>query len=130
MFADSEDAGTKVSRLSPGNNTLLWTVTNGVCPPANDYLEISVNDFVIPTLITPNGDPYNEYFHLNGIEILGRTELIIFDRRGVRVYKNDSYNNDWNGVDYNGQPLPDDTYFYTIKSQNGKSFSGYLLIRR
>ena len=70
-------------------------------------------------------DGKNDYFVLKGKETLGKTELIVFDRRGLQVYKDD-----WNGVDYNDNPLPDDTYFYTIRTQNGKSISGYIVIRR
>jgi gliding motility-associated-like protein len=91
---------------------------------------IEVNDFIIPTLITPNMDGKNDYFVLRGLATLGKTELIIFDRRGAMVYKNLNYDNSWNGVDYNKNPLPDDTYFYVIKSSNGKSISGYIVIRR
>jgi gliding motility-associated-like protein len=108
----------------------MWSVSNGVCPPANDYLTIVTKDLIIPTLITPNGDPYNEYFILNGLETLGKTELVIFDRRGAQVYKNSAYDNSWNGVDYNGNPLLDDTYYFVIKAQNGKSISGYVVVRR
>jgi gliding motility-associated-like protein len=76
-------------------------------------------------------DGKNDYFVLRGLlETLGKTELIIFDRRGVQVYKNSDYDNSWNGVDYNGKALPDDTYYYVIKSENGKSLSGYVVIRR
>jgi gliding motility-associated-like protein len=129
-LADDSDPETRITGLSIGENILLWTVTNGICPPSADYLTINVNDLVIPTLITPNGDSYNEYFVLRGIETLGKTEIIIFDRRGAQVYKNQNYRNDWNGLDYNGNKLPDDTYFFVIKSQNGKSLSGYIVIRR
>jgi gliding motility-associated-like protein len=129
-FTDSSSPVTNVNGLSPGENILLWTVTNGMCPPSSDYLAITVNDLVVPTLITPNGDPYNEYFVLRGLETLGRTQLVIFDRAGTQVYKNDNYTNNWNGLDYNGNPLPDDTYFFTIRSQNGTSLSGYLVVRR
>jgi gliding motility-associated-like protein len=91
---------------------------------------INVNGFIIPTLITPNMDGRNDYFVLRGLATLGKTELVIFDRRGVQVYRNMNYDNLWNGVDYNNKPLPDDTYFYVIKPANGKSISGYLVIRR
>ena len=40
------------------------------------------------------------------------------------------YDNSWDGVDYNKKPLPEDTYFYVLKSENGKSVSGYVVIRR
>jgi gliding motility-associated-like protein len=129
-FDDPTDPATQVTELGVGENIILWTVTNGLCTDFKDYVSIYVNNLVIPTLITPNGDQHNEYFILNGIETLGRTELLIFDRRGTRVYKNDNYNNDWNGLDYNGNTLPDDTYFYTIRGQNGVSMSGYIVIRR
>jgi gliding motility-associated-like protein len=123
-------ASTAVSNLSLNENVFLWTVTNGACPAATDFVSIIVNELVIPTLITPNNDSYNEYFILRGIEALGQTELIIFDRRGALVYKNDNYDNSWNGVDQNGNQLPADTYFYTIKSANGIPYSGYIVIKR
>jgi gliding motility-associated-like protein len=129
-FIDSTYAKTTVNGLSSGENKFLWTVTNGFCPISHDTVLITVNGFVIPTLITPNMDGKNDYFVLRGLATLGKTELIIFDRRGVQVYRNMNYDNLWNGVDYNNKPLPDDTYFYIIKTANGKSISGYVVIRR
>ncbi len=129
-FADASLASTSVSDLSLGKNVLKWSVNNGVCPLAKDSIIITVHDLLIPTLITPNMDGKNDYLVLRGIEALGKTELIIFDRRGAQVYKNSNYNNDWNGVDFNGKPLPFDTYYYVLKAQNGKSASGYIVIRR
>jgi len=54
----------------------------------------------------------------------------VFDRRGALVFENLNYDNLWHGTNYNGEPLPDDIYFYVIKAENGLSFSGYLYIRR
>ena len=129
-IADTTDPKTLVTGLSLGDNFLIWTVTNGVCPSAEDIVKIEVRDMVVPTIITPNYDGKNDYFVLQGLEELGRTELVIFDRRGMQVYKNQNYNNDWDGVDYNNNPLPEDTYFYVIKAASGKSLSGYVVIRR
>ncbi len=127
---DNTDPKTAVSGLSLGTNVLSWAVTHGACPTVSDQVRIIVNDLLIPTLITPNGDPYNEYFVIRGIETLGKTELVIFNRRGTKVYKNKNYDNKWNGVDHNGNLLPDDTYFFALKSENGKSLSGYIIISR
>ena len=96
----------------------------------SDNVVVTVNDLVIPTLITPNGDNRNDYFVIRGLESLGRTELQIFDRRGLKVYENDDYDNTFEGLDYNGNPVQDDTYFYTLRSANGTSMSGYLVIRK
>ena len=48
----------------------------------------------------------------------------------MKVYETDDYQNDWDGVDYNSNPLPDDTYFYVLRFDNGSSLSGYIVIRR
>lgn len=130
VFEDDTDPNTLVTGLGLGENIMRWTVSNGICPASEDFISVKTFDLVIPTLITPNGDPYNEYFLLRGIETLGITNLAIFDRRGVLVYKEDNYENDWNGLDNNGMKLPDNTYFYTLKSQNGKKASGYIVIKR
>ncbi len=129
QFADNKYSKTSVTDLSVAENLFLWTVSNGVCPSSSDSVKITVNDFIIPTLITPNMDGKNDYFVLRGLSTLGITELIIFDRRGAQMYKNSHYDNTWNGVDYNGNSLPDDTYFYVIRTENGKSLSGYIVIR-
>jgi gliding motility-associated-like protein len=129
-FSDSTYSKTEVSNLSLGKNKFLWKVKNGYCTPSSDTVMITVNNFIVPTLITPNMDGRNDYFVLRGIATLGKTELIIFDRRGTQVYRNANYDNSWNGVDYNKNPLPSDTYFYVIKSENGISISGYIVIRR
>jgi gliding motility-associated-like protein len=129
-FSDNTDPKALVSDLSPGDNIMLWTVKRGVCPEVSDTLIILVHNLVIPTLITPNMDGRNDYFVLRGFATLGKTELIIFNRSGTQVYKNLNYDNSWNGVDYNKNPLPDDTYFFVLKAENGKSVSGYIVIRR
>ncbi len=121
---------TTVSGLSIGENIFSWTVTNGACEPVTDEVTVLVNNLTIPTLITPNQDGRNDYFVLRGIETLGRTEVTIFDRRGQRVYENSDYQNDWEGLDYNSNPLPEDTYFYVIRAANGVSVSGYIVVRR
>jgi gliding motility-associated-like protein len=129
-FADKTYASTTVSNLSEGKNIFLWTVSNGVCEPGSDSVSVNVKELVIPTLITPNMDGKNDYFIIGLDERFGRTELIIFDRRGVQVYKSLNYDNRWNGVDFNGSPLQDDTYFYLLKPEKGKSLSGFIVIRR
>ena len=119
-----------VTNLSEGENRLVWTVTNGVCIPVEDEMLIIVSKIDIPSLITPNMDNKNDYFELRDIEVLGKVELTVFDRRGALVYENPEYDNLWHGTDHNGKPLPDDVYFYIITAENGLSISGYLYVRR
>jgi gliding motility-associated-like protein len=130
VVSDTTNPKSYVSNLSTGNNILLWIVSKGACPADTGQVDIIVGDITVPTLITPNGDSYNEYFVIRGLEALGKTELVIFDRRGALVFRNSDYDNKWNGVDYNKNPLPDDTYFYRLKSVKNRVFSGYIVIRR
>ena len=130
VFNDNTSASTSVSGLSSGKNELLWTVRNGVCPPSSDTVNITVNDLKIQSLMTPNMDGRNDYFEIQGLNNLGRTELIVFDRRGMQVFKNVNYDNRWNGVDYSNNPLPDDTYFFVIRPEKGRAISGFIVIRR
>jgi gliding motility-associated-like protein len=129
-FADTNYAKTTVSNLAVGENILQWAVNNRVCPPATNDLTIMVHDLLIPTLITPNNDGLNDYFFLEGLEFLGRTVITVLDRRGVLVFENKNYDNMWDGVDYNGNPLPDDTYFFILEPENRSPVNGYIVIRR
>ena len=129
-FANPNSAKTTVTDLSMGENLLLWTVSNNVCPPATDEMLVTVKKVVIPSLITPDMDLKNDYFLIRDKDVLGRVELTVFDRRGALVFENLNYDNLWHGTNYNGEPLPDDIYFYVIKTENGLSLSGYLYIRR
>jgi gliding motility-associated-like protein len=130
VLSDSVNPITEVTGLSSGRNVFNWKVSNGACPPSVDSVKLNVGDFGNQTLITPNMDGKNDYFIVKKSDSSSIIDLTIFDRRGLRVYKNSDYDNSWNGVDYNGKDLPDDTYFYVAKDSNGMSVSGYIVIRR
>lgn len=107
------------------------TGTIRVSSNADDCKEITEIELTIPTLITPNGDGINDYFEIKGIvKSFGKIELIIFDRRGIQVYKDANYKHKWNGVDQSGKPLPEDTYYFSIKNVQQEPISGYIVIRR
>lgn len=131
-FDNKNDNNTRVTELSVGKNSLIWTVNNSVCTGSSDTVNINVKDLVIPSLITPNMDGKNDLFLINGIETLGRTSLTVFNRWGALVYKDDNYsaNNNWDGKDIKGNPLPEDTYFYILKPEKNNQFTGYIVIRR
>jgi gliding motility-associated-like protein len=129
VFADVTNPGSEVSNLAKGDNIMLWIVTKGVCPADSDKVTISVEDISYPTLITPNGDTNNEYFVILGLSNLGKSELVVFDRRGAEIFRNSNYDNKWNGVDYNEKPLPNDTYFFVLNSSK-RVVKGYIVIRR
>jgi gliding motility-associated-like protein len=130
IFSDKNNNITNVTDLSLGDNNILWRVTNGVCAESSDTVLVKINEMNIPTLITPNLDGRNDFFIILGLESLGKTELIIFNRWGAIVFTDDNYANDWDGKDNNGNPLQEDTYFYILKSEKIKPIKGYIVIKR
>jgi gliding motility-associated-like protein len=130
VFSDVSDARATVRNLKLGQNIFLWTLWDGVCQPSTDTLSVFVKDMVIPNLITPDMDGKNDYFVITQNEMIGKIELVIFNRSGFEVYKSLNYDNSWNGMDYNGNPLPEGTYFYIIRTEKGRSLSGFIMIRR
>ncbi|WP_103071456.1 Ig-like domain-containing protein [Aquimarina sediminis] len=90
----------------------------------------------ISKVITPNGDSYNEYFAVNGIENCGYVvDVKIVNRWGAIVYKSNDYQNDWNGTVHrsslgSANQVPSGTYYYivTINNSGLKPFSSPLYI--
>jgi gliding motility-associated-like protein len=129
-FEDKNNNHTMVSELSKGNNSLMWKVSNGICPTIADTINIFVKNLDIPTMITPNMDGKNDFFYIGGIETLGKTELIIFNRWGAIIFEDSDYKNNWFGNNLQGDPLSEDTYFYILRPEKSDEIKGYIVIRR
>lgn len=82
------------------------------------------------TAFSPNGDGFYDTWQIVGIENFPECELVIFDRSGRIVLKETGYNNDWNGIDEQGTPVPVGAYFYTISCSDAKTDSGSISIIR
>ena len=113
---------------------------NGSDPfdPCDPYpsLPSCITDIFIPQAVTPNGDGYNDYFEILGLENYPDNHVTIFNRWGSIVFDTDGYNNDWEGVSianmaFGGELLPTGTYFYILElKENGKTFKGYVYLQR
>ncbi len=70
--------------------------------------------------ITPNGDDKNDFFVpvLNILSKYPDNELFVFNRWGVLVYQAKPYDNTWGGTNFQGQYLPDGTYYYLLRLGN------------
>jgi gliding motility-associated-like protein len=116
-----------VNNLSIGENKFIWKVLNGKCEDTSE-VKIIVYDVFVPSVITPNGDGKNDDFKIS--EFSGKVELIIFNRWGNEEYRSENYINDWNGRNNKGVELPNDTYFYILKFENGRVLKGSVFIKR
>jgi len=126
-----------VSNLSPGANYFVWTVNNGNCEGRDTvlvYQQDSVtclSSIQLPSAFSPNGDGFNDFFVVKGIEDYTSNTLSIVNRWGTEVYQKSNYSNEWNGVNESSDPLPDGTYFYVLKVDGvNEVFKGFVDIRR
>ena len=111
----------------------------GLAEPGQDCDQDGLYDFldtdkcgpVIPDAFTPNGNNYNDLFVVPGIETYETRQLFVYSRYGTLVYESNLYNNDWDGTLLNsGSPVPDGTYYYVFKLDNGLIVNGYVYINR
>ncbi len=106
-----------------------------VCPGTSTFYGVAVGGGIPVTsarampLFTPNGDGYNDKWVVNDKEIVSPFRLRIYNRAGSLVYSSENYNNDWKG-EYNGNPLPQGTYYYVIIDNAGEKYTGALSIIR
>lgn len=120
-----------------GSDKLVYEICSDACEcsQATVLLNIGVDaPCTPPSIITPNNDQVNDYFVvpclLDGNNYPGNS-LIIINRWGDEVFRSGgSYQNNWNGQ-YNGEDLPDGTYFYILDFGNNTApLTGFVEIRR
>lgn len=95
------------------------------------YVVVICDDFMIYNAVSPNGDHFNDNFFIEGILRYPSSELEIYNRWGNLVYNKIGYQNDWDAT-FDGNPLPDGTYFYVLQLNDGtgREFTGYIEVRR
>lgn len=85
----------------------------------------SVCDTWVPNIFTPNGDGENDYFEVYGLEAFPNSTITVFNRWGNMVYENTNYKNTWQGDD-----LPDGTYYWLLHRVDGLEEAGYVQLVR
>ncbi len=83
-----------------------------------DEITVTVNPFIVPSInirnvVTPNGDGFNDFWMITGIEDFPDTEVHIINIYGQEVYQSLDYQNDWGGT-YKGKKLPNGTYHFVV----------------
>ena len=136
IFNDANDPHTAVHNLSPGNNFLLWTITDGTCSASDTVLvrrkTAGECDLELPSGFTPNGDGFNDGYVIHGLDLYPINSVKIFNRWGNEVYTKVNYvNGEWIGQNDSGDSLPDGTYFLMLEITNTDiKMSTYVDLRR
>ncbi len=93
-----------------------------------DLPETKPIKITIPNIFTPNGDGYNDYFVIEGIEECKEPKLYIKSKSGQLVYQSTNYQNDWNGENCNDGIY---MYYFTYKINNiEEKMTGRVIIKR
>jgi gliding motility-associated-like protein len=116
--------------LTLGDYVFTHTVSDGSCLTST-MVTININDdcIVLPCgqedvriskAVTPNGDSWNEFFEVTGVESCGFIANVkIYNRWGAKVFQSNNYTNNWSGVSdgstFGGaKRLPAGTYYYIV----------------
>lgn len=103
--------------------TIIYSVQitdiNGCTDTASVLITVLPNvlTLIIPNLLTPNGDNFNDYFNIPNIISYPDNELLIFNSYGQVIYQAKPYNNEWDAT-YGGSNVPDGTYYYVLDLHN------------
>ena len=86
-------------------------------------IEISI---VIPNLLTPNGDGYNDCWAIPDLVKYGRASVQIYTAQSKRVFVSDNYHGEFCGDD-----MPSGNYFYVLSiPEHNYTRRGVLVIKR
>ena len=97
-------------------------------PYVSNSTKIIYSNLFIPSGFSPNGDGINDFWQIVGIDKYPNTIVYIYNRLGVKVFSSNNYKNDWNGF-YNGNKVPDGTYFYEVILGTNITKKGYVYVK-
>ena len=85
----------------------------------------------VPKFFTPNGDGYNDYWNIKGVNanFSSKSILYIFDRYGKLLKQIIPSSLGWDGT-INGALLPADDYWYTLRLEDDRETKGHFSLKR
>ncbi|MFH1608880.1 MAG: gliding motility-associated C-terminal domain-containing protein [Patescibacteria group bacterium] len=120
---DSVNTGEIIGNLKPGN--YIGTVINSAgCWVTDSSIYIGKGEpdcILIPNLVTPNGDGFNDVFRVEGGCNYDEFLVELFTDQGEKVFESSECDFVWDPETRNA--LPNTVYFYFIEvTENGKSY--------
>ncbi len=119
--------------LLPDTYNVVVTDANGCAESLNIDVgyNVSFNCIVIPDIITPNNDGYNDEWLIRNIDMYPDAEISIFTRWGRMIYhERNILSNPWDGT-FKGKLVPTDSYHYILDLNDGsQTRSGVISVIR
>ncbi len=115
------------TNISPGFYSILIRDIKNNCGITNTM--VSVIGF--PLYFTPNGDGINDTWQVYGISsnFQSNSKTYIFDRYGKLITQIDTASRGWDGT-YNGKPLPESDYWFSVTLQDGRIYKDHFTLKR
>jgi gliding motility-associated-like protein len=101
-------------------NKPLW----GTCPS----LIVVSSDLEVSELLTPNTNSLESKWIVKNIIQNPGTAVYVFDKNGNTVFSSQNYDNQWGGLNTDGQLLPSGSYYYVIIKSNGDRLDGWIFL--
>ncbi len=121
------------TNLTAGSYKVLVTDVNS-CGKSLD-IEIAVtgsfNCVVVPDIITPNNDGFNDTWIMKNIDLYPDAEVLVYNRWGELIFRTKNIPaNPWDGT-FKGKLVPTDSYHYILYLNDGsKPRSGVISVIR
>jgi gliding motility-associated-like protein len=105
-----------------GRYTVILSSEDSIGCKNRDTLIVQVDQFLLPNVITPNGDNQNDTFKILGLRPGSKTKLEVFNRWGRPVFSKEGYQNEFDGKD-----LDPGVYFFSVYvEEQDKTFTGWV----
>lgn len=114
------------NNLQPGIYTVFIRDRNNC-----GIVEETVSVIGFPKYFTPNGDGYNDFWQVKGInrDFQPNTVVYIYDRYGKLLAQIDPLGSGWDGT-FNGQLMPTNDYWFSVKLEDGRQLNGHFTLKR
>lgn len=112
--------------ITPGIYTVYVKDVENNCGVVDS--QVSVIGY--PKFFTPNNDGINDNWQILGISDMFQpnTNITIYDRFGKLIKQLDPLSDGWDGR-FNGQRLPSDDYWFSVKLQDGRVFKNHFSLK-
>jgi gliding motility-associated-like protein len=131
LDADKDSATTNslIKNIKYGKH-VAHVVDAAGCSTSTEFV-VNAPAFVVPSIITPNGDNTNDVFTNETIkEAFPNATITIYDRWGKQLAKYKGSDEGWDGT-YNGKAMPTTDYWYEIEVKEiNKTYTGHFTLLR
>ncbi|MDF9797553.1 gliding motility-associated-like protein [Catalinimonas alkaloidigena] len=131
---DSTIANPFVKPTHTTTYTLQGTSEDGCSTLSEVTIYVEIDQITLDALdiFSPNGDGIEDRWVVNNFDQYPECYFIVFDIQGREVYRSGlPYQNDWEGQNSQGSPLPEGVYYYVVRcdGKNNKGSGSVTILR-